>query len=772
MWGPYEIATPAIFGRAWAAAWSYKSFFGHNTTSLLIHRVSTYPISQLYSHAQSARLLAPRTFRMRKSPHKVLLEDATGTEVPQWNLLAPALHQVLKLSRAEMNEDSRRGSHGSVTAGALANPSPHVGCAIEEENEVANEQDDSLDPVTVLRIRPHWKAFRLLHYAPRDRGLLRRAVRYLPPTELRSAGRAIAQGKTSTGAPLGTSVGQSPIEILPPELLAIVLGYLTNDKPATIGLALASRRLWCRVLSEYILRNVHSRQYSAPDPTIVDRQDTAYGHMMQSGQWAGTPLICTSTWLVDLPQSMLAVEPRLWYRDGWKDIPHRCWARQLESPWTGTNGWRRHGYWEPDYVHRIPDPDLAPPLPSAPVSHHSDEVGGARRALGGVGASGRGEAGMCLARMWNWNAVLTYRHPRDADGLCEKDVEAYLAAFDGKGNAFEQSEVESRWEARLRSWLNMLLRGGDGREEDEHADDDAFMMGAVGDEWVLRNLDTKEYVSLQVQNQPAPTITTPADQGSHPEDDTAATASLPQTRGNKRRLPKAQNSRSSKRQKPTGTLTQSEDGPTAHADPASMRATDEHVTRQAHSTILAMENHSQLTLDFIVLSQICWGGGITRSGPQPASRTLGTPGAQQLTTLTTGIWAGHRLDVVPRECFAHVREEVFLGGGRPSQAPCIVGAEASSPCIVGAEASSEHIEEGTDWRDVTEEAAILAVLAPRLPNGRDLLIPLGCPEDALARDEALVGPITLLPALGTSSAYMPRQPAVADSRLIGMYVLI
>ncbi|KAJ7199677.1 hypothetical protein GGX14DRAFT_334835, partial [Mycena pura] len=78
----------------------------------------------------------------------------------------------------------------------------------------------------------------------------------------------------------------SPLEALATELVDMITTRLSVDDQ--MALALCSTTLWCHVLYQ-----VHAAYFQA------------------QASWAGTPMICTSTYLIDLPDAILKVVPEV-----------------------------------------------------------------------------------------------------------------------------------------------------------------------------------------------------------------------------------------------------------------------------------------------------------------------------------------------------------------------------------------------------------------------------------------------------------------------------
>ncbi|KAJ7199704.1 hypothetical protein GGX14DRAFT_467865 [Mycena pura] len=78
----------------------------------------------------------------------------------------------------------------------------------------------------------------------------------------------------------------SPLEALAAELVDMITTRLSVDDQ--MALALCSTTLWCHVLYQ-----VHAAYFQVQAP------------------WAGTPVICTSTYLIDLPDAILKVVPEV-----------------------------------------------------------------------------------------------------------------------------------------------------------------------------------------------------------------------------------------------------------------------------------------------------------------------------------------------------------------------------------------------------------------------------------------------------------------------------
>ena len=134
----------------------------------------------------------------------------------------------------------------------------------------------------------------------------------------------------------------SPIEALPNELLAMIFNDDALSISDVLGLGLCSKMLW---------------QHSSSHIKAA----------VSTGSWTNTPLICTGTYLTDLPPAIHEIEPAL---------------QQQEEAWQA----------------------------------RQDQV------LPGQGMS-RGP-GMSPARLWNWDAVSKYRD------ITEDSTDKWLDAFD------------------------------------------------------------------------------------------------------------------------------------------------------------------------------------------------------------------------------------------------------------------------------------------------------------------------------------------------------
>ena len=96
------------------------------------------------------------------------------------------------------------------------------------------------------------------------------------------------------------------LERMPPELLSIVLLQAGLAKADLIGLALCSQSLWMSVA-----HHAHSNASSA------------------SGSWVDTPILCTGTYLTDLPVSLYEQFPEIKQQEktfnGYGPCPPRRW---------------------------------------------------------------------------------------------------------------------------------------------------------------------------------------------------------------------------------------------------------------------------------------------------------------------------------------------------------------------------------------------------------------------------------------------------------------
>lgn len=137
-----------------------------------------------------------------------------------------------------------------------------------------------------------------------------------PPIHTDDLGKVLSKLSQVDGSP-----ETSPIEALPTELLAMVLSDDSLRTPDLLSLGVCSNALWQQCLSQ-VLANV------------------------SKGPWINTHLICTGTYLDDLPPSIHELEPSL---------------RQQEDDWRA----------------RMPRP----------------------------GQGMRSAPGMCPARRWNWGKI-------------------------------------------------------------------------------------------------------------------------------------------------------------------------------------------------------------------------------------------------------------------------------------------------------------------------------------------------------------------------------
>jgi len=115
------------------------------------------------------------------------------------------------------------------------------------------------------------------------------------------------------------SVDASPIERLPAELFDMVLGDTELSTEDLMALGVCSKTLWLQILA-----HVHEDCRKAAAP------------------WAGTPLLCTGSWLLDLPPAIYEAFPDQQKReDAYKARTGRwygcCPARKLN--WNGISNY-------------------------------------------------------------------------------------------------------------------------------------------------------------------------------------------------------------------------------------------------------------------------------------------------------------------------------------------------------------------------------------------------------------------------------------------------
>ncbi|KAK3117156.1 hypothetical protein LTR53_001735 [Teratosphaeriaceae sp. CCFEE 6253] len=190
--------------------------------------------------------------------------------------------------------------------------------------------------------------------------------------------------------------GLTPIERLPVELLGIVLADADLEPTDVIAVGMCSRELWAHALFHI--------------------QGDVVTH---TGAWAGKPLLCSGTWLTDLPPAIYSRFPV---------------AVEAEAKYQ-----------------------------SRPVSVY------------GGGRSARSWYGPCPARVWNYSMLRS----EDLEGQSVRLK--WLKAFD----AFSPGRIESA-DLVLTKRLDESLRG----VVESH-------MSHEPQDWVLRNLDTQEFVRLQ-----------------------------------------------------------------------------------------------------------------------------------------------------------------------------------------------------------------------------------------------------------------------------------
>ena len=156
----------------------------------------------------------------------------------------------------------------------------------------------------------------------------------------------------------------SALECLPSELLGIIISDSSLEPMDIIALGLCSETLWL-----HVIRNVQNSRREAP--------------------WANTPLICTGTYLTDVPPAIHSLYPDMAQRE--KEFNDRP----------------------------------------------------------GRGMRGAASRGMCPARKWNWNAVSSYTES-SADGTASW-TRAFEALQERSGiREKEQLEVQRSLEVALR----------------------------------------------------------------------------------------------------------------------------------------------------------------------------------------------------------------------------------------------------------------------------------------------------------------------------------
>ncbi|KAH7018167.1 uncharacterized protein B0I36DRAFT_335431 [Microdochium trichocladiopsis] len=324
---------------------------------------------------------------------------------------------------------------------------------------------------------------------------------------------------------------QCHFDTCPPEILSLITAFLSTEPESLIALALCSRRLWHHVVAGDLFR---------------------LGGSSRAGIWAGQPLICTSTWLTGLPDSVLAHCPQL--------------VADMEE-WNARSD------------------------PQGQVLVGIRNGRGRYRALGLI-------RGMNPVRRWNWNA---YGQWKDV-GECNNPQRIFVEAYE----KHIRSELS---DGRIGRRLACSLRGALARALDP-------LEMSSAESWILRNLDTREYVRFVVSGSD--------DTGTHKD---AEKAKLPLT--------------------PDSSDIAGDDG--AHNDddnddseanqgpPLKKRKQTNSSTPAAaedKAKFLAVPGSSWLTPDYVILSQIYWCDyHVLQHHPL-------------LRKLWQGAWAGHRFDIV------------------------------------------------------------------------------------------------------------------------------
>lgn len=313
----------------------------------------------------------------------------------------------------------------------------------------------------------------------------------------------------------------------------MLTSYLLEDRDTPLALALCSTYLWDHVVNQELSR-----------------------HHGRGGAWAGQPLICTATWLTELPPPVLVYCPKLV-----EDVA----------------GWK--------------------------ASRDS-----AAKSKTGVTSRGRGlglrQLGMNPIRRWNWDALSRWDDAADFSprSVLTKAFEQH-SATEVVGKNMTESTV-----GRLRQMLATAIDP---------------LAKCQAEDWVLRNIDTREYVSLTLfglDNRASDDQTilplTP-DSRDHVDDGASIVAT------------DDDDADRSNRDDDGNDTTGSDD------DDGRPRKRQKKLDTAPRGRFLAVPGTPWMTPDFILMSQISWCNMYTNRWLTHAA-------------LAQGPWAGHRFDIVEK----------------------------------------------------------------------------------------------------------------------------